>query len=123
MSVRNAGLNCPSEWCPQCKFIVIFPPSRKTFPTPPSRPTRQRACCCPSAVPAGRSRQATWACSALWAFSPPFAVLCGILAIRELRTDPNLHGMGRAIFGIVMGSLFSVLYGLALLMAIFAPHY
>jgi hypothetical protein len=35
----------------------------------------------------------------------PFAVLTGILAIREMRRNPKKHGMGRAIFGIVMGSL------------------
>jgi hypothetical protein len=35
----------------------------------------------------------------------PFALLAGILAIREMRRDPSKHGMGRAVFGIVMGSL------------------
>jgi hypothetical protein len=35
----------------------------------------------------------------------PFAVLTGILAIREMRRNPKKHGMGRAIFGIVMGSI------------------
>jgi hypothetical protein len=38
----------------------------------------------------------------------PFAVLTGILAIREMSRNPKKHGMGRAIFGIVMGSLFSI---------------
>jgi hypothetical protein len=32
----------------------------------------------------------------------PFAVLTGVLAIRR---NPKKHGMGRAVFGIVMGSL------------------
>jgi hypothetical protein len=35
----------------------------------------------------------------------PFAILTGILAIREIRRDPKKHGMGRAIFGIAMGTL------------------
>jgi hypothetical protein len=35
----------------------------------------------------------------------PFALLTGILAIREMRRNPKKHGMGRAIFGIVMGTL------------------
>ncbi len=39
----------------------------------------------------------------------PFALLFGILAIRDLRRHPEKHGMGRAIFAIVMGSLFSLL--------------
>ncbi len=39
----------------------------------------------------------------------PFALLTGILAIREMRRNPKKHGMGRAIFGIVMGSIGTVL--------------
>jgi Domain of unknown function (DUF4190) len=35
----------------------------------------------------------------------PFALLAGVLAIREMRRDPRKHGMGRAVFGIVMGVL------------------
>ncbi len=44
----------------------------------------------------------------------PFALLTGILAIREMSRNPKKHGMGRAIFGIVMGSIFSL--GLLLLL-------
>lgn len=46
-----------------------------------------------------------------------FAILTGILAIRAIRRDSKLHGMGRAIFGIVMGSLGTVLL-LAMVVAI-----
>jgi hypothetical protein len=35
----------------------------------------------------------------------PFALLTGILAIRTIKKNPKKHGMGRAIFGIVMGTL------------------
>lgn len=35
----------------------------------------------------------------------PFAIITGILAIRAIRRNPRLHGMGRATFGIVMGTL------------------
>ena len=38
----------------------------------------------------------------------PFAVLTAVLAIRDMRRNPKLHGMGRAIFGLVMGSLGTV---------------
>ena len=38
----------------------------------------------------------------------PFALLTGILAIREMKRNPKKHGMGRAIFGIMMGSLFTL---------------
>ncbi|MBI2804957.1 MAG: DUF4190 domain-containing protein [Planctomycetes bacterium] len=35
----------------------------------------------------------------------PFTLLAGILALREIRRDPTKHGMGRAIFGIIMGGI------------------
>jgi hypothetical protein len=35
----------------------------------------------------------------------PIAIFCGVMAIRELRRNPNLSGWGRAIFGLVMGTL------------------
>src|SRR5438046_10353255 len=42
----------------------------------------------------------------------PFALLAGILAVREMRRNPKKHGMGRAVFGIVMGAVGTL--GLAL---------
>src|ERR1700733_12540455 len=129
---RGSQMYCPqcgaqlpegATRCPQCKFIVVFPALTENIPyvpEPTDATTRML-------LPVGRSG---WAIAAgylgllsLMGIFAPFAVLCGILAIREIRTDPNLHGMGRAIFGIVMGSLFSILYGVALLVAIFAPGY
>lgn len=64
-------------------------------------------------IPVGRSG---WAIAAGYAglfsvilIGAPFALIFGILAIRDIRrsrkTDHPKHGMGRAIFGIVMGSL------------------
>jgi Domain of unknown function (DUF4190) len=49
----------------------------------------------------------------------PFALLTGILAMLEIGRNPKKHGMGRAVFGIVMGGIFSIplvilLVGLAL---------
>jgi hypothetical protein len=41
----------------------------------------------------------------------PFALLAGILAVRDIRRHPDRHGMGRAIFGIVMGILGCVALG------------
>lgn len=35
----------------------------------------------------------------------PLALACGIVAVIRIRTTPGLHGMGRAIFGIIMGGL------------------
>jgi hypothetical protein len=48
----------------------------------------------------------------------PFAILTGILAIRHIGQNPKVHGMGRAIFGIIMGSLgTAVLLLIVILMA------
>jgi hypothetical protein len=64
-------------------------------------------------MPVGR---APWALAAgyLGLFSilgvfGPFALVAGLLAVRQIRRDRSLHGMGRAIFGIVMGSLATLL--------------
>jgi hypothetical protein len=38
----------------------------------------------------------------------PFALLFGILAIKDIRKHKHKHGMGRAVFGIVMGGVISV---------------
>ncbi len=60
-------------------------------------------------LPVGRSG---WAIAAgyLGLFSllilpAPFALVTGILAVIDIKRHPQRHGMGRAIFGIVMGLL------------------
>jgi len=60
-------------------------------------------------LPVGRSG---WAIAAgyLGLFSvllifAPFALVCGILALFDLKRNPKKCGKGRAIFGIVMGVL------------------
>jgi hypothetical protein len=35
----------------------------------------------------------------------PFALITGIMAVLEIKKNPKKHGLGRAIFGIVMGIL------------------
>jgi len=41
-------------------------------------------------------------------FPAPIALLLSILAIRDIRRHSHRHGMGRAIFGVVMGTLFTL---------------
>jgi hypothetical protein len=60
-------------------------------------------------LPVGRS---AWAIAAgyaglfaVLAFPAPVALVLGIVAVRDIRSHPDRHGMGRAVFGIVMGSL------------------
>ena len=91
--------------CPTC--------GRPAFPAPPT----QAAAATPMGddatvrmlLPVGRSG---WAIAAGYlglisvaGFPGPLAVLCGIIAIVDIRQHPERHGMGRAIFGIVMGML------------------
>ena len=51
----------------------------------------------------------------------PFALVVGILAAREIKRDPTgqKYGMGRAVFGIVMGGIFTVLGIVVLIMQFF----
>ena len=39
----------------------------------------------------------------------PFAIVTGLLGLRDIRRHEHLHGKGRAIFGIVMGAFFTLL--------------
>ena len=39
----------------------------------------------------------------------PLALLLGVVAIIDIKRHPKKHGMGRAIFAVVMGVLFTVL--------------
>jgi hypothetical protein len=38
----------------------------------------------------------------------PFALAAGLMAVRDIRANPAKLGMGRAVFGIVMGALGSL---------------
>ena len=60
-------------------------------------------------LPVGRSG---WAIAAgylglfsLLAIPAPLAILTGIVGIVDIKRNPHRHGMGRCVFGIVMGVL------------------
>ena len=70
-------------------------------------------------LPIGRSG---WAIAAgyLGLFSvlvvfAPFALLAGVLGLRDIKRKPELMGAGRAWFGVIMGALFTIVLGLAIL--------
>ncbi len=48
----------------------------------------------------------------------PFAIAAGLLACRDIRLHPGKHGLGRAIFGIGMGTIVLI----ALLFLLFAAN-
>ncbi len=41
-------------------------------------------------------------------FPAPIALLLACLALRDLLRHPQKHGMGRAVFGLVMGAIFTL---------------
>jgi len=69
-------------------------------------------------LPVGRAWQAIVAgYLGLLSVLPAFGVLAlifGIWAVAVIRRDPRRHGMGRAIFGIIMGAIGTVFYAVVL---------
>jgi hypothetical protein len=89
--------------CAGCGQTVTVGPARAHF-APPEENAAIRML-----LPIGRS---AWAIAAGYAglfalipFLAPIALILGIVAIRDIKRHPKRHGMGRAIFGLVMGIL------------------
>jgi hypothetical protein len=77
-------------------------------------------------LPVGRS---LWAIAAgyagLFAIIPlfaPIALVLGILAIGHLKRNPKLHGIGRAVLGLVMGAIGTLLLAFFVVAILAAPH-
>ncbi len=52
----------------------------------------------------------------------PIAVICGIMALRDIRANPSKHGKGRAIFGMVAGSLIMALFTIGFIVNLRTAH-
>jgi hypothetical protein len=111
-----------ATWQPAAQTAGLFPPSA----APPQLPAVPIGYASPAGygqpqrsigddagtrwlLPVGRSG---WAIAAgylgLLSFvlvPAPLALICSIIAIRDIRRHPNRHGMGRAVFGLIMGIL------------------
>lgn len=57
----------------------------------------------------------------LFPVTAPFAIVFGILGIVDIRKNRDKLGMGRCIFGIVAGSVFSVILGIMVYVWFFLP--
>ena len=85
-------------------YLAYSPPGSSYFVRDPEDDRVIRAM-----LPVGRSG---WAIAAgylalfsVLLFPAPFALICGLVAIRQIRRNPQKHGMGRAVFGVIMGGL------------------
>ncbi|MBU4557008.1 MAG: DUF4190 domain-containing protein [Actinobacteria bacterium] len=97
--------------CPQCGRPALSQPV--PVPVPPSPASLGQDPIARMLLPVGRS---WWAIAAgylglvsVTMLPAPLAVIIGIVAIVDIQKHPERHGMGRAIFGIVMGAVFTVL--------------
>jgi hypothetical protein len=76
-------------------------------------------------LPVGRS---VWAILAGGLFAvlgicAPFALILGIVALIDIKRHPEKHGMGRAIFAIVMGVLGMLVPAIILAIAIYVENH
>jgi hypothetical protein len=104
---QYAGQSGP---CVGCGQTITIPPPQ--YAIPPMPPDMGESAAIRMLLPVGRS---FWAIAAgymglfsLIFFPAPIAIILGILAIRDIRKNPHKHGMGRAIFGLVMGIIFTI---------------
>lgn len=100
-------------WRPADEMRDIFPPDTTFLVDGPGSDPSLRWI-----LPVGRSG---WAIAAgyLGLFAvllifAPVALIVGIIAIADIKKHPERLGMGRAIFGVIMGAVFTavLLYGL-----------
>ena len=115
VSDQYAGQSGPCATCG--KTVTALHPSQRDI-----RPARVNLGDDPAIrmlLPVGRSG---WAIAAgyaglfaVLAFPAPIALLLGIIAIIDIKRNPHKHGMGRAIFGVVTGAIFTALLALVLI--------
>ncbi len=105
ISEQYAGQSGP---CVACGRTVTIP-----LPDAPPPPRIGDDAVIRMLLPVGRS---AWAIAAgyaglfaVLAVPAPVALVLGLLAVRDLRKHREKHGWGRAVFGLVMGALFSLL--------------
>ncbi len=105
--------------CGQCGQTITIPGAGVPFGQRPVPPDLGDSAAIRMLLPVGRS---LWAIAAgyfgLFAvllFPAPIALVLGIVAIVDIRRHPGKHGMGRAIFGLVMGLICTVLLTLVII--------
>jgi hypothetical protein len=109
VAAQYAGQTGP---CRQCGQTITVPRAGSPFGQSSPMPDLGDSAAMRMLLPVGRS---IWAIAAgyfgllaVLCFPAPIALVLGILAVRDIRLHPNRHGMGRAVFGLVMGAVFSI---------------
>ena len=110
-------------WSEGRPFTHVPPPAARPMPTGYTKDVADDPAM-RLLIPVGRS---LWAIAAgyLGLFSvlmcpAPLALVTGIIAIIDIKKNPQRHGMGRAIFGIVMGTIFTLLGLIGIVAALLA---
>lgn len=101
--------------CPYCGTDLTAPVSAPR----PTAHTGAESAGMRMLLPVGRSG---WAIAAgylglisVLGFPGPLAIICSVIAFRDLRKNKELHGMGRAIFGLIAGVCGTILLVLVLI--------
>ena len=117
--MENEDLNVPAEPVPE----VTAPPKIHAYPRVPDHQKNANTDPLRFVMPLNPS---IWAIiagylglgSVLLVFAP-FALVAGILGLREIKANPTKTGKGRAWFGLIMGAICSGIIVLIVILSIF----